>query len=221
MESKAQFDSEMTGEGGTGTIGYGPEAERMEIAMNNFRKDYDSLRILNNENIQRLNLKINEQDSLWSLRIKAANVSANSLNGLMERLQIVDLLAKGKDEDGNPNEDAIPWITIFITLLFMAIELTPIFFKMMLIKSPYDYMEDNIKALQKADLGIEEKYEYFDEKEGVQRNLIIHHQSKKLLAEKIKILQTQTELNDLIIEKWKEDEKKHISKNPQDYIERG
>ena len=67
----------------------------------------------------------------------------------------------------------------------------------------------------------EEKYEYFDEKEGVQRNLIIHHQSKKLLAEKIKILQTQTELNDLIIEKWKEDEKKHISKNPQDYIERG
>ena len=221
LESKVQFDSEMTGEGGTGTIGYGPEAERMEIAMNNFKKDYDSLRILNNENIQRLNLKINEQDSLWSLRIKAANVSANSLNGLMERLQIVDLLAKGKDEDGNPNEDAIPWITIFITLLFMAIELTPIFFKMMLIKSPYDYMEDNIKALQKADLGIEEKYEYFDEKEGVQRNLIIHHQSKKLLAEKIKILQTQTELNDLIIEKWKEDEKKHISKNPQDYIERG
>ena len=103
----------------------------------------------------------------------------------------------------------------------MAIELTPIFFKMMLIKSPYDYMEDNIKALQKADLGIEEKYEYFDDKEGVQRNLIVHHQSKKLLAEKIKILQTQTELNDLIIEKWKEDEKKHISKNPQDYIERG
>ena len=203
------------------TISKPVEAERMEISMNNFRKDYDSLRILNNENIQRLNLKINDLDSLWTLKINAANVSANSLNGLMERLQIVDLLAKGKDEDGNPNEDAIPWITIFITLLFMAIELTPIFFKMMLIKSPYDYMEDNIKALQKAGLGIEEKYEYFDDKEGVQRNLIVHHQSKKLLAEKIKILQTQTELNDLIIEKWKEDEKKHISKNPQDYIERG
>ena len=34
--------------------------------------------------------------------------------------------------------------------LFMAIELTPIFFKMMLIKSPYDFMNDNVKALIKA-----------------------------------------------------------------------
>ena len=57
-------------------------------------------------------------------------------------------------------------------------------------------------------MGIEEKSENYDDKEGVQRNLIVHHQSNKLLAEKIKILQTQTELNDLIIEKWKEDEKK-------------
>ena len=66
----------------------------------------------------------------------------------MARLKIVDELAKGKDEDGNVNEDATPWIIIFITLLFMAIELTPIFFKMMLIKSPYDYLEDNIKAFK-------------------------------------------------------------------------
>ena len=196
-------------------------AEAKEIDMFNAREEYDDLKLINNVRVKKLNQQIQEQDSLWSLSKKLARQSANSLNGLMERLQIVDLLAKGKDEDGNPNEDAIPWITIFITLLFMAIELTPIFFKMMLIKSPYDYMEDNIKALQKADLGIEEKYEYYDDKEGVQRNLIVHHQSKKLLAEKIKILQTQTELNDLIIEKWKEDEKKHISKNPQDYIERG
>ena len=90
----------------------------------------------------------------------------------MARLKIVDELAKGKDEDGNVNEDATPWIIIFITLLFMAIELTPIFFKMMLIKSPYDYLEDNIKALQRADLGIEVKYDYYEDREGVQRNLV-------------------------------------------------
>ena len=220
-ERRTIFNAEMDGSGSISGRGKGPIAEAKELDMFNAREEYDDLKLINNVSVKKLNQQIQEQDSLWSLSKKEARRSANSLNGLMERLQIVDLLAKGKDEDGNPNEDAIPWITIFITLLFMAIELTPIFFKMMLIKSPYDYMEDNIKALQKADLGIEEKFEYYDDKEGVQRNLIVHHQSNKLLAEKIKILQTQTELNDLIIEKWKEDEKKQISKNPQDYIERG
>ncbi len=103
----------------------------------------------------------------------------------------------------------------------MAIELTPIFFKMMLIKSPYDYLEDNIKALQRAELGIEVKYNYYKDKEGVQRNHVIYHQADKLIAEKVKIIQTQTELNDFIIDKWKDDEKKQISKNPEGYIERG
>ena len=42
----------------------------------------------------------------------------------------------------------------------MSIELTPIFFKMMLIKSPYDFMNDNIKALVKAEKGIEVKYDF-------------------------------------------------------------
>ena len=53
----------------------------------------------------------------------------------------------------------------------MAIELTPIFFKMMLIKSPYDFMNDNVKALIKAEQGIE--VTIFKDKEGVQRTLSI------------------------------------------------
>ena len=138
----------------------------------------------------------------------------------MARLKIVDDLAKGKDEDGNVNEDATPWIIIFITLLFMAIELTPIFFKMMLIKSPYDYLEDNIKDLQRAELGIEVKYDYYQDREGVQRNLVIHHQANKLLSEKIKLAQTQTDLNDFIIEKWKAEELKNIAKNPGDFVDK-
>ncbi len=139
----------------------------------------------------------------------------------MARIKIVDWLALEKDEDGVPVPGARPWIIYFITLLFMAIELTPIFFKMMLIKSPYDYVEDNIKALIRADLGIEVKYDYYEDREGVQRNLIVYHEANKKLAKKIKMAQTQAELNDFIIDKWKEEEKKNISKNPEDYIEKG
>ena len=211
----------MEGSGGSGVRGKGPVAESLELAMNNAREEYDNVKLENDTAIEELENIIVGVKEEWELRKLEALNSANSLNGLMERLQIVDYLALEKDEDGIPVEGAIPWIIYFVTLLFMAIELTPIFFKMMLIKSPYDYLEDNIKALQRADLGIEVKHNYYKDKEGVQRNHVIYHEADKKIAEKIKILQTQTELNDFIIDKWKDDERKQISKNPEDYIERG
>ena len=66
----------------------------------------------------------------------------------------------------------------------MAIELTPIFFKLMLIKSPYDYLEENIKELIKAENGIEIKANYYQDKEGHERDLVINHQVMRLLKEK-------------------------------------
>ena len=201
--------------------GIGPIAKEKMKALELARAEYDSVRNINLAAIEIQQIKLAETDSIMRREIASAEISAKSLDGLMARLKIVDELAKGKDEDGNVNEDATPWIIIFITLLFMAIELTPIFFKMMLIKSPYDYLEDNIKALQRADLGIEVKYDYYEDREGVQRNLVVYHQANKLLAEKIKLAQTQTELNDFIIDKWKDVEKKNITKNPGDFIDRG
>jgi len=211
---------EVDGSGSIGGEGYGPVAKLKQLELELAKREYDSVRNINLAAIKIQDIKFSKTDSIMQKEIADAETSAKSLDGLMARLKIVDELAKGKDEDGNVNEDAIPWIIIFITLLFMAIELTPIFFKMMLIKSPYDYLEDNIKALQRADLGIEVKYDYFEDREGVQRNLVIHHQANKLLAEKIKLAQTQTELNDFIIDKWKDEEKKNISKNPADFIDK-
>ncbi len=53
-----------------------------------------------------------------------------------------------------------PMVTAFIMLLFIAVELTPIFFKLMLVKGPYDYFEENIKEFLLARQGIERKYEF-------------------------------------------------------------
>jgi len=214
------LNNEVDGSGSIAGQGYGPVAKLKQKELELAKVEYDSVRNKNLAEIKSQNIKFSETDSIMKKEIANAEISAKSLDGLMARLKIVDELAKGKDEDGNVNEDAIPWIIIFITLLFMAIELTPIFFKMMLIKSPYDYLEDNIKSLQRADLGIEVKYDYYEDREGVQRNLVIHHQANKLLAEKIKLSQTQTELNDFIIDKWKDEEKKNITNSPGDFIDK-
>ena len=220
-EKEDDYKDEISGEGSVAGRGIGPIAKEKMKALELARAEYDSVRNINLAAIEIQQIKLAETDSIMRREIASAEISAKSLDGLMARLKIVDELAKGKDEDGNVNEDATPWIIIFITLLFMAIELTPIFFKMMLIKSPYDYLEDNIKALQRADLGIEVKYDYYEDREGVQRNLVVYHQANKLLAEKIKLAQTQTELNDFIIDKWKDVEKKNITKNPGDFIDKG
>ena len=216
-ERQAIYDNQIAGSGSS-LRGIGPIAKENYKALLIATKAYDSVRISNLAEIKIQEIKFSNTDSIMQKEIAKAELSAKSLDGLMARLKIVDELAKGKDEDGNV-KDSLPWIIIFVTLLFMAIELTPIFFKMMLIKSPYDYLEDNIKALQRADLGIEVEYDYYKDLKGVQRNKVTHHQANKLLAEKIKLSQTQTELNDFIIDKWKDQEKKNISDNPGDYID--
>ena len=86
----------------------------LEIA----RKEYDSVKGINLADIEIQQLKLSETDSIRKRQIANAEISAKSLDGLMARLKIVDELAKGKDEDGNVNEDATPWIIIFITLSF-------------------------------------------------------------------------------------------------------
>lgn len=200
------FQAEMDGLSGSGKKGKGPSAREKERERDLAQSELDALIAKNEPKIESLiEDKKAAQNKIKLEKAKAENV-ANGLNGLLERLHIA-------------HEIAGFWITLFITLLFMAIELTPIFFKMMLIKSPYDFMNDNLKALLKAEQGIEVKYDFFKDKEGVQRDLVIHHQSEKMIREKVKLLQTQADLNEIVLEEWKNKEAANIKKDPSKYMD--
>lgn len=143
-----------------------------------------------------------------NIKLKDADKVSAGLDGLLERIKLA-------------HEQAGWVISLFVTLLFVTIELTPIFFKMMLIKSPYDYMEENIKELIKAENGIEIQYNYYpdtDGKEGHERDLVINHQVLKVLKEKIKLLETQSELSERAINTWKDKKMNNIDTNPGDYL---
>lgn len=130
---------------------------------------------------------------------------ANGLDGLLERIKIT-------------HEVAGFWISLFITLLFLAIELTPIFFKLMLTKTTYDYLSENRDDLIKAQNGIEVQYDHYESKAGIERHLIINHQAKKLIFEKMMVSKIQQELIDYAVDKYKEREKKKIDANLDTYI---
>lgn len=139
--------------------------------------------------------------------LKESQKTADGLDGLLERIKLA-------------HEVAGFWITLFITLLFMAIELTPIFFKLMLNKTPYDYLAENRDDLIRAESGIEVRYDYYKDKEGIERHLIINHEAEKMIFEKIKVTEIQKELTEYAIAKYKEKEKEKIDANLDEYIKK-
>jgi hypothetical protein len=149
-----------------------------------------------------------EKEGIEKRREAALNSSekvAAGLDGLLERIKLAHEIAG--------------WvISLFITLLFMAIELTPIFFKLMLIKGPYDYLEENIKELVKAERGIEIQYNYYQDKEGHERDKVVQHEVIRLLKEKLLILESQSELSAQAIKSWKEKKMDDVIKNPDEYV---
>ena len=197
---------EMDGSCGSNTRGDGPQTAAKKVRADNLKEDWEDLKLKNGDKIKILESQIVTFQNDKLKRFEKAEASANSLNGLLERINIA-------------HEIAGFWVTLFITLLFMAIELTPIFFKMMLIKSPYDFMNDNIKALIKAERGIEIKHDFYKDKEGVQRDLVINHESENLIREKVKLLQTQADLNEIVLDEWKSKETINIKKDPSKYID--
>lgn len=149
-----------------------------------------------------------EKDEIEKKRefdLNASEKVAAGLDGLLERIKLAHEIAGWS-------------ISLFITLLFMAIELTPIFFKLMLIKSPYDYLEENIKELVKAERGIEVQYGFYQDKEGHERDKIVHHEVIRLLKEKVLALEAQSELSSQAIRSWKEKKMDHVVSQPEDYV---
>ena len=205
--AELNYTLEMDGHGGTKNQGIGPVAKNKKAISDRVLLELTDLREVKNKEIETLQINLLAADNKLKKDIHDATKKAHGLDGLLERIKLA-------------HKEAGWEISLFITLLFMAIELTPIFFKMMLIKSPYDFMSDNIKSLIKAEQGIEIKYDFYEDKQGVQRDLVVNHQADRLLQEKIKLIQTQTELSELVMENWKTKETKNIKDNPGSYIEK-
>ncbi|UMY64361.1 MULTISPECIES: DUF4407 domain-containing protein [unclassified Flavobacterium] len=200
-----QYREEMAaGQGGRGK-GEGPvalalksERQKAEADLNSFDSYHsDELKELNNRKKQLREAKENERGNNEAI--------ANGLDGLLERIKIA-------------HEVAGFWISLFITLLFMAIELTPIFFKLMLTKTTYDYLAENRDELIKAENGIEVQYDHYTSKGGTELHLVVNHQAKKLIFEKKKVAQIQEELTNYAIERYKEREMRKIDENLDTYI---
>ncbi|MCM4150011.1 DUF4407 domain-containing protein [Arenibacter sp. N53] len=150
---------------------------------------------------------INQRKSIFSKEnseLETITKEAKLLDGLAIRVTLA--------------EEHYPAVSLFLTLLFLAIELTPIFFKLMLIKSPYDYLSDNYKQLELAENGIYIDEDYYEDKEGIQRELVRYLAAEKLIEEQKEFHDAQLRITKHAIAKFEEREKKKIDENPDEYI---
>jgi hypothetical protein len=136
---------------------------------------------------------------------RASNVrQARHLDGLLKRIQI------SHDIGGS-----VPW---WITLLLLAIETGPIFFKMMLVRGAYDYLDENLKRLAAARTGVEALGYVFTADGNLELKDDRFHQAEAALAHEVERLQVQTALTREVHLKFQEQAGKDIAANPQKYV---
>jgi hypothetical protein len=173
--------------------------------MNDRQRESKELRERNLPLIDAANARLKEIElEKQGERDKSGKIAA-SLDGLLERIKLAHKIAGF-------------WISLFITLLFMVIELTPIFFKLMLVKTPYDFMEENIKELIKADEGIYVQYNYYKDKEGIERDLVRNLNAEKGIDAQKDARDTERRLALYALERYEAAMKKKIDANPEAYV---
>ena len=187
--------------------GNGKLTQAIQSQINDLNEELTRFNIINKAKIDKADTNRQKLLSEKDLVLENNEKVAQGLDGLLERIKLAHKVAGF-------------WISLFITLLFMVIELTPIFFKLMLTKTPYDFLTENREALIKANDGIEVRYDLYKDKKGQERHLIINHEFERVVYEKKKITEIQKELTDYAIEKYKIQEKEKIDANLEDYIKK-
>jgi hypothetical protein len=142
----------------TRTVYCGPKCDALKAQNDLFRKE---LEILKAEK-EKLSA---ERDKVIALKDKDAALQVKSLKentGLARRIHIV--------------HDEFPKICLMISLVFLLVECGPIFFKMMVNRSPYDYIEEDYKKIIVAKKGIIEHAELITEKiDGGNNSISVHY----------------------------------------------
>lgn len=204
-ELSAKLEEEIAGRVGSGLGGVGPAAKKIEANLARMQEELDAIKQRNQPMIEDEERKIRDVEAKLDEALNQSEDVAAGMDGLLERIKL-------------GHEVAGPTISWFITLLFMSIELTPIFFKLMLTKSPYDYLSENAGNLIKAEQGIEIQYDFYEDEKGVFSDKIVFHAADQLIREKAELMKAQQELSAYVVEKWKEAEKKKIDENPEKYM---
>lgn len=234
-EAENRLYNETNGEGVTKKKGYGPAAKQLENQVDRLKEELSNLRLeerqsqANNQTfieqrtnsiqneITDYNRKLKEIDLKISEIEKEGAEGQKALTGFCAQINVLNEIASYS------NNKALFWARFFISLLFIAIEVIPTLFKMMVSSGPYDDLlraeKYRIRAL--SEQRIKEIDDY------VQNGISISTEKNKARLEAElsanedilkKLATAQSDLIEVAIEEWRKQELEKIKTNPSVYI---
>lgn len=234
-EAENRLYNETNGDGVTKKKGYGPAAKQLQNQVDRLRGELANLRLEERQNnannqtyIKQRTVSVQKEIEEYNRRSveinkkiteieKQGREGQKALTGFCAQINALNEIASFSDNF------SLFLARLFITLLFVAIEVIPTLFKMMVAFGPYDdYLHaerHRIRVLSDKrisdlndDVNTEVQISIKKNKERLEAEVLAN---KELME---KIAKTQAELLQTAIDKWREEELAKINENPSAYI---
>ncbi|MFC3878860.1 DUF4407 domain-containing protein [Algoriphagus namhaensis] len=142
-----EYDAERFGEktsSTSGIVGLGTNAKKKEEQLDAAQRDLDQLRTRNQARVDTLEKQIRDFMALRQAEFEKQQPGIDGFDGLAARIDAMSRLTE--------ESSAMALANIFIILLFIAIETSPIFVKLISARGPYDELlelhEDKVKLFK-------------------------------------------------------------------------
>lgn len=209
---------EATGHGLSGKVGFGKYTKQLEETAEKQEKDVNRIRAEIDSTNKDIDNRIKELRAKQSESDKNIDISVNAMKGFTAKFNALHKVT-------SPSNSMNLFIArICIMLLFVAIEVIPTLFKMMMTSGPYDDLlraeKHRVRVLSDKrisdindDVNTDVHISIEKNKERVEAEL----QANKQVLEKLAA--AQSSLLEEAIELWKEEELSKIRNNPSAYIQ--
>ena len=195
--------------------GFGPVAKKMQDDIETKRSEKDKFIGLKKGDVDAwrkqldfINTQLNKQSDELRNEYQKNEKKSHGYDGLLKRIQI-------SHEIGG----LVPWV---ILLVFLCIEMGPIFFKMMMTKGVYDFLIENHNHRKNVENGIYREDHIYEGLKGVvhmEKWRYLEVESTKL--EKEQKTASQNKINTEIIKEWETNKLKAVKDNPGKFFTEG
>ena len=217
MEQYKELQDEEEGKAKSGVAGQGPMYKAKEDRLKVLENLYKEYKASTKNELSLLNTQIEERRRERNNQLESdkKNIKKNGFHARYEAFARID--------DNNPELTMVIW---FIRMLFIIIEVAPVFFRMMIATGSYDELL-RAKAIYISKMAEKQSREVTDEYEtemriNTERNrsrLEAENQANKQLY--YGIANAQSEVIAKAIENWKKQELEKVAKDPSAYIKIG
>lgn len=234
-EAENRLYNETNGDGITKKKGYGPAAKQLENQVNRLKGELANLRLEEKQNnannqtyIRQRTVSVQNEIDEYNRRLvevdkKIAEVEKEGSEG-QKALTVFCAQINALNEIASFSENMSLFLArLFISLLFIAIEVIPTLFKMMVASGPYDdYLRAEMHRIRvlsdkrisdlNDDVNTEVQISTTKNKERLEAEVLANKEVMERIAK------AQAELLQTAIDKWREEELAKIKENPSAYI---